>query len=204
MPLLADIGLDEVSEFAPAGFYIALRVGFAFPVEEVNNLPADWVSHYTQQRYMMFDPLIRWVYSATGYKRWGELAEDDPRGILGQAQVFGLRYGVAVSYFDDNKQGQRSYGLFARSDREMTDLEAKILLAFVKRRHEETAPPTNLTDAEIAALGMVKDGMRLKQIAHELGISEGAVKQRLKNAKMKLSANTSSQAAAMAAQFGLI
>ena len=37
---------------------------------------------------------------------------------------------------------------------------------------------------------MVKDGKRLKQIAHELGVSEGAVKQRLKNAKTKLGAAT--------------
>lgn len=51
---------------------------------------------------------------------------------------------------------------------------------------------------------MVKDGKRLKQIAHELGVSEGAVKQRLKNAKLKLGAATGAQAAARAAGFGLI
>jgi len=51
---------------------------------------------------------------------------------------------------------------------------------------------------------MVREGLRLKQIAHDLGVSEGAVKQRLKNAKSKLGANTSAQAAAMVADFGLI
>ncbi len=202
--MLADIGLDEIAEFAPTGYYIALRVGFAFPVEEINSLPPDWVSHYTQQRYMMFDPVIRWVYGNVGTIRWSELTEHDSKGILAQAQVFGLRYGAAVAYFDGNAQGQRSYGSFTRSDREFTDLEIKFLQAYVRRRHEETAPPTNLTQAELSALGMVKDGKRLKQIAHELGISEGAVKQRLKNAKLKLQANTSTQAAAIAAQHGLI
>ncbi len=202
--MLADIGEDEISEFAQAGFYIALRVGFAFPVEEINNLPDAWVSHYTKQRYMIFDPVIRWVYSHTGTTRWSELALDDPKGVLKQAQVFGLRYGIAVSHFDGNQQGQRSYGIFTRSDREFTDLETKFLYAFVQRRHQETAPPTNLTNAELSALRMVKDGMRLKQIAHEIDISEGAVKQRLKNAKLKLEANTSTQAAAIASQFGLI
>jgi len=51
---------------------------------------------------------------------------------------------------------------------------------------------------------MVKDGQRLKQIAYNLGVTEGAVKQRLKNAKIKLGANTSTQAATMARQFKLI
>lgn len=199
-----EIGLDEVNDFAPVGFYIALRVGFAFPVEEINSLPVDWVTHYTQQRYMMFDPVIRWVHSNTGTIRWSDLVDDDPRGVLPQAQVFGLRFGAAVSYFDGNEHGQRSYGSFVRGDREFTDLEIRVLLAYVKRRHDETAPPTNLTEAELSALGMVKDGKRLKQIAFELGISEGAVKQRLKNAKAKLSANTSTQAATIAAQHGLI
>ena len=51
---------------------------------------------------------------------------------------------------------------------------------------------------------MVRDGLRVKQIAYELGVSEGAVKQRLKNAKLKLGAQTGAQAAAMASEFGLI
>jgi len=51
---------------------------------------------------------------------------------------------------------------------------------------------------------MIKSGQRIKQIAHEIGVSEGAIKQRLKNAKRKMDAKTGPQAAAMASQFGLI
>lgn len=153
---------------------------------------------------MLFDPVIRWVYSNVGARRWSALPEGDERGVLGQAQAFGMRYGVAVSVFDGNEEGQRSFGSFARSDREFTDIEIALLLAYLTRRHKEMAPPTNLTQAEISALSMVRDGKRLKQIAHELGISEGAVKQRLKNAKAKLGAKTSTQASAIAAQHNII
>ena len=99
---------------------------------------------------------------------------------------------------------QRSFASFARSDREYTDLELKLLKAYLTRRHSEMAPPTNLTKAELEALSMVKDGKRLKEIAFELNVSEGAVKQRLKNAKLKLSAKTGAQAATLASQYGLI
>jgi LuxR family transcriptional regulator len=51
---------------------------------------------------------------------------------------------------------------------------------------------------------MIKDGKRLKEIAFDLGVTEGAVKQRLKNAKTKLGAKTGTQAAALASQYGLI
>ena len=198
------VGPDEIKLIAPVGHYIALRIGFAFPVEEVNALPADWVDHYTKQRFMLFDPVLRWVYDNTGATRWSEIETEDPRKILSQAQSFGLRYGATVSVFDGNVEGQRSYGSFLRKDREFTDLEMKLLRSYISRRHFEMTPPANLTAAELEALGMIKDGKRIKQIAHELGVTEGAVKQRLKNAKRKLNAKTSSQAATMARQFNLI
>lgn len=198
------LGPDDVAQIAPTGHYIALRIGFAFPMEEVNALPSDWVEHYTTHRFMLFDPVIRWVYGNTGAIRWSEIELDDPRRVLAQAQTFGLRYGAAIACFDGNAEGQRSFGSFVRNDREFLDLELKLLTAYINRRHSEMAPPTNLTQAELEALGMVRDGKRLKEIAHVLGVSEGAVKQRLKNAKLKLGAKTGSQAAAMAAQYGLI
>jgi LuxR family transcriptional regulator len=181
-----------------------LRVGFAFPMEEVNALPSPWVEHYTRQRFMLSDPVIRWIYANSGTVRWSEIAIDDPRGILTQARAFGLVFGAAVSVFDNNAEGLRSFGTFVRADREFDDVELKQLFQHVAGLHRDKAPPTNLTDAELEALKMVKDGLRLKQIAHELGVSEGAVKQRLKNAKIKLGAATGTQAATMAAGFGLI
>ena len=65
-------------------------------------------------------------------------------------------------------------------------------------------PPSNLTMAELEALRMVKNGLLLKQIAAQLGVSDGAVKQRLKNARLKLNAKTGTQAASMATAYGLI
>ena len=198
---LRDISLDDL---APAGYYVALRVGFAFPMEERNALPRDWVEHYTHHRLMMYDPVIRWVYANTGAARWSEIALDDPRNVLGMARDHGLTYGVAICCYDGNAEGQRSFGTFARSDREFQDDEIATLSAELDFLHGRSAPPSNLTRAELEALRFVKEGMRLKQIAHELGVSEGAIKQRLKNAKLKLGAATSAQAAALASDYGLI
>jgi len=198
------LGPEEIGQLAPSGYYVALRIGFAFPMEEVNAFPPEWISHYTKQRFMLFDPAVKWAYGNVGAIRWSEISDDDPKRIIAQAQTFGMRYGVTVSVFDSNADAQRSFASFTRADREYTDLEIKLLQAYLTRRHNETAPPTNLTKAELEALRMVKDGKRLKQIAYELSVSEGAVKQRLKNAKLKLGAKTGTQAAALANQYGLI
>lgn len=189
---------------APAGHYLALRVGFAFPLEEINGLPAEWVDTYTRNRYVLFDPVIRWCYQNTGIIRWSEIISNDPHGVLARAAAGGLRYGAAAAVLDDAAGVQRSLGYFARGDREFNEGEMAQLLAHLVRLHDAHRPPTSLTEAELEALRMVRDGLRLKQIAHDLGVSEGAVKQRLRNAKTKLGAATSTQAAALASGFGLI
>ena len=199
------MGEEELRHVAPLGVHIALRIGFAFPLEEINTLPAPWVEQYSRQRLMMYDPVMRWAYTNTGAIRWSALeGQDDQRKVLQQAKTFGLKFGVTVSVADEAGDGQRSFGSFLRSDREFSDLEVNLLRAYMTRRHTETAPPTNLTRAELEALRMIKDGKRLKEIAFELGVTEGAVKQRLKNAKLKLDAKTSTQAAALANQYGLL
>lgn len=189
---------------APAGYYLALRVGFAFPQEEVNALPAGWVEYYTQERLMLHDPVIRWVYGHTGTVRWSDIGLSDPKAILVAAQDYGLRHGVAVSCFDAAEGAVRSFGTFARDDRAFEDAEMAQLEQLIRALHMRKMPEVSLTAAEREALGMVKAGLRVKEIAHQLGVSEGAIKQRLSNAKRKLDAKTGAQAAAVASDLGLI
>lgn len=195
------------SEFAlisPTGYYMALRIGFAFPLVEHNVLPKEWVDHYTRENYMLADPVMRWLYSNSGHARWSAITIEDTRGVLKAAARYGLNYGVAVSLDDPGPKGQRSFGSFTRSDREFTDAEIEVLTGKLWRLHMALAPPTNLTEAELQALKMVREGLLIKEIAARLGVSEGAVKQRIKSAKLKLGAKTSSQAVSAATGYGLI
>ncbi len=194
----------EFAALAPAGYYVALRIGFAFPLAEHNALPAAWIDHYTRNSYMVFDPVMQWVYRNFGTVRWSEIELPDPYRVLSEAAQHGLRYGVAISLDDPGPKGQRSFGSFARSDRQFTDDEIATLRERLQWLHVAMAPPTNLTKAELEALRMVKDGLLVKEIANRLGVSEGAVKQRLKNAKLKLGAKTGSQAVSAATGYGLI
>jgi LuxR family transcriptional regulator len=197
-------GSLDFSLLAPSGYYIALRIGFAFPIAERNALPPEWVQHYTRQGFMLHDPVIRWLYANTGATRWSAIATADPHGIMEQARRYGLCYGAAISLRDPRDPGVRSFGSFARADREYSDGELAALAAELAALHAAFAPPENLTNAELEALALVKSGLLMKQIAARLGVSEGAVKQRLRNAKLKLGAKTASQAAAKASDFGLI
>ena len=198
-----------LSEIAPAGYLVALRFGLADAVFSDSTLPPKWASRYAQRGYLAFDPVVRRLFAAPGPVRFADIpGSEDPMAVLTQAAAFGLRHGVGLSFRDEEGAGavasQLSFGLFARSDREFSDLEIAELSAALEAAHVAWRPPAGVTRAEREALGKIRDGYLTKEIAAELGVTEGAIKQRLKNAKVKLGASTTAQAACLADDFGLI
>lgn len=188
--------LDDIVRIAPVGFYIALHVGFSFPKEEINRLPADWVEFYTINGLGVHDPVMRWFYGSAGIIRWSEIGLPDQREVMAAAKRHGLLHGAAATVPGIN--GRRSYANFFRYDRPFHDVELATLLQILTSLHNGNTEDVVLTPAEIEALRMQSEGKRLKQIAWELGISVSAVKARLANAKRKLGAQTASQAAVLA------
>lgn len=196
--------LDEFRTRAPAGFYLGLRVDFAFPLVEHKEFPAGKMRKYAALGLMVRDPAIAWVYHNDGAVRWSELGIKDRAGVFALARAHGLNFGAAVGCRDASGSGQLSFGLFARADREFKSDELACLISLMREVHAKHERPCNLTPVELETLGMVKNGLLMKEIANALGVTESAIKQRLKNARLKLRAKTGSQAAAKAAMLGII
>ena len=198
-------GLEiNFQDMAPLGYFYALQIGFAFPLEQMNTLPPSWVNLYTEKKLFFSDPIMRWGYTQLGIKRWSDLVKWDEEGVLEIAKSMDLNFGCVAACIDNLNDGRKSIAILARSDREYTDAELNKIERFLQKAHNSTASLSNITEAELEALGMIIKGMRLKEIAFQLGVTEGAVKQRLKNAKSKLGATTSAQAASLASSLGLV
>ena len=127
------------------------------------------------------------------------MAIADPHQVRGHGAVFGLAHGAAVSVSTPKDKGKRSFGLFYRDDRDYREAELDTLWRIMQKLHVGADAEKGLTNAEVEALQMQAGGLRLREIATQLGISESAVKARLNNAKRKLGAKTLSQAASIAA-----
>ncbi|AXQ95188.1 LuxR C-terminal-related transcriptional regulator [Cereibacter azotoformans] len=190
-------------DLAPAGSYVALRVGFLAPEEESNLFPSEWIRFYTTHAYGMKDPLTRWAATANGATRWSSVTLPDEAGVMAAYRLHGLRYGCVIGLpARISRSRKRTFGIFARSDREMTNAEIGALRASLAELH---APERDaLTQSQAEVLRMLSEGVRYKEIAWRLGITEGAVKARFKAACQRLGARTAVQAANIAQKRGLL
>jgi LuxR family transcriptional regulator len=196
-----DLGLSRLRKLAPEGYALALHIRFASANLMFQTYDPRWIERYTERGYMLCDPLVSWGFSAEGALRWSELPMPDPHNILGQAAEYGLKYGVAVSC---GPLSSRSIGGFARKDREFTDAEMRTIEETVRLLHEASTPAEGITAAQRHALRTIAIGYRHAEAAALLGISESALKARLKSARERLFARTTTEAIQRARQYNLL
>ncbi|OOY06701.1 autoinducer binding domain-containing protein [Thioclava sp. F28-4] len=190
------------AERAPAGCYIALRAGFFAPEAELNLFPADWINHYTFSGLALADPLLRWCQENSGYARWKDIDSFVGTDFMRDYRKFGFEFGSVVSIHGTEEMPKRSLGIFARADRELHVSEMEEIETVLARIH--AAEPEMPTEAQMQALQLYSKGYLHKQVAHELQLSVGGVKARLRGAADRLGAKTLREAASIAASRGLL
>jgi DNA-binding CsgD family transcriptional regulator len=191
-----------LSKFAPGGYYIALRVGFYAPERELNGFASEWSDHYTREGLALVDPYMRWCQGNLGILRWSDVDLPDPSAVASAYRRFGFLFGASASIGGTATVPKRSFGVFAHPQREFRDDELSFLHRALGQLHD--ASNDVLTPAQAAALRLLSQGKRQKEIAMLLGISISAVKARLKSAAQRLGASTPIEAASIAASGGML
>lgn len=196
-----DVELHRLSLFAPAGYFVGLHIRFTAPLLTFQTFDQAWIDHYTEQGFVLRDPMVAWGFSTEGHIRWSDPSLPDPFHLFDEAARFGLRYGVTLSC---GPIRSRTIASFARSDREVTDDEIAECTRIVHRMHDMTEPPHDLTKAQIDALRCIASGHRHAAAAEKLGISESALKARIISARSRLMARTTAEAIQRAKDYRLI
>lgn len=196
-----DQGLAKLSDLAPKGYALGLHIRYASAHIMIQTYDPRWSQIYTEKGYMLADPMVFWGFGNEGTIRWSDLNLPDPHGILSQAGGFGLKYGVAVSH---GSTASRTIGGFAREDREFADDEIAEIHALVVELHEKSTPPEQLTSAQRMALRLIAKGSRHAEAAALLGISESALKARLRSARERLFVRTTAEAIQRAQEYNLL
>lgn len=186
-----DVELQNVARLATAGYFIGLHIRFTSPLLTFQTYDQRWIDHYTENGYVLRDPMTAWGFSRTGWIRWSDPELPDPFGLFKEAAAFGLKFGVTVAC---GPIKSRTIASFARHDREFRDDEIARFERAVKRLYELSEPPEALTEAQIEALRCIAGGDRFAAAAEKLGISESALKARISSARERLMARTTAEA----------
>ncbi len=186
-----DVELHRLELLATAGFFIGLHIRFTSPLFTFQTYDQGWIDHYTENGYVLRDPMTAWGFAKTGWIRWSDPELPDPFGLFTEAATYGLRYGCTVAC---GPIKSRTIASFARTDREFRDDEIAMIEPMVLHLHDLTEPPEALTEAQIEALRCIAGGDRFTAAAEKLGISESALKARITSARNRLMARTTAEA----------
>lgn len=196
-----DPELNQLALMAPAGYFLGLHIRFTSPLISFQTYDQAWVDHYTENGFVLRDPMTAWGFSTVGSIRWSDRSIPDPFGLFKEAARFGLHHGVTIAC---GPIKSRTIASFARADREFEDSEIDAILVLVHRLHDMTQPPDELTKAQIDALRCIAGGDRHAAAAAKLGISESALKARITSARVRLMARTTAEAIQRAKDYRLI
>lgn len=198
---VVDRELSRLGDLAPRGYFAALHIRFTSPLMSFVTYDPKWTDHYTENGYVLRDPMTAWGFCTTGWTRWSDSIIPDPFGIFKEAASYGLKYGATISC---GPIRSRTVVSVARADREFEESEIVEAQVIANQLHDMTDPPHRLTKAQAEALKLIADGYRHAAAAAKIGISESALKARLTAARQRLMARTTAEAIQRAKDYGLL
>lgn len=188
---LIDRDVARLDAIAPGGYLLALRIRGTAPLQAYKTYPQAWIDEYTQNGYMLRDPLLTWAMTVGGTIRWSSAFLPDPFGIFRKAARHGLHYGASVACGPLNSLTICSMG---RGDREFSDDEIAEAKAIVFALHEAAQLPANLSSDERDLLTSIAEGKGSAAIARSLGLTTDEVRDRIETLCGALLARTPEEA----------
>ena len=192
----------------PGGYMLALNIRYLTPEFLQSTYPSDWVTIYTDRRYVLFDPVVVWARFSVGTTRWSEIPTGYSRGaglhILDHASKFGLNYGGVVSSRGPSGSHCLCVLSGARADRELRLSELQSMAAIFDEIVEAVGEHAGLAEVELEALRDLAAGLTHNEIADQRGVSPATIKKRLERAREVLGARNAVHAVAIATRRGLI
>jgi LuxR family transcriptional regulator len=146
--------VDRASTLAPAGYAVALHIRYMSPTYLLQDYPTSWKEYYSTNSLVLVDPTVAWGFSNEGSCRWSDLT-DDPSRVMSRAATHGLKYGIVCA---TELNGSRSFGSFARSEREFNQSEIVELTDIFKWLHSATCSsndPSHETIDAVRAMSLI-------------------------------------------------
>ncbi len=85
--------LGRLRTYCDRGFALAIHIRYTRPTLLYQTYAQDWADHYSENGYMLSDPVVGWGLGNTGWVEWATLTDQDPQGVISDAVAHGLTNG---------------------------------------------------------------------------------------------------------------
>ena len=127
--------LSQLARKCDSGFAIAVHIRYTRPSLLYQTYAQDWNDHYSEQGYMLTDPVVHWGLTQTGWVAWDDLLDKDTAGVLADAKKFGLNHGWTYAVGDAHS---RTISGHTRSDTTFSDQDRAEIIAIIDEIHTLT------------------------------------------------------------------
>lgn len=199
---------DMFIQLGNRGYTIALNIRNVTPEYYHSTFPDEWVDEYTTEGYVFCDPVIQFLATSSGAKRWSEVKSlpipGKTKKFKASAERFGLKYGLAVAKTNNTGKKFRHLLSIARDDREFEEAELREAAAMFEALLAQIDPKQHLSERMLMILAEFAQGGSAASAAKVVHVSEATVKKDMEAARGILSAKTITEAVAVAMSRRLI
>ncbi len=128
--------LSRLRGYCDSGFALAIHIRLTRPTLLFQTYDQAWSDHYSENGYMLSDPVVHWGLTHVGRVVWDSLADQDPEGVFQAAKDFGLYHGWT---FAIGEMADKTIAGMTRSDRAHSAAEVAEIEAIVSEIHTLTA-----------------------------------------------------------------
>jgi LuxR family transcriptional regulator, quorum-sensing system regulator SdiA len=141
--------LGKIAVLCDTGYLLAAQIRYTRPSLMYRTYPQAWIDYYSEQGYMMSDPVVHWGLTHTGVVLWSELTGQDPEGVVAAAGSYGLNNGW--TYATGPSTG-RTIASMTKSGADFTAAQQADIIALVDQVHALTVDFDQLPTATQEAL----------------------------------------------------
>ncbi|MBW3243496.1 autoinducer binding domain-containing protein [Epibacterium sp. DP7N7-1] len=191
----------ELTSVGDAGYCMMLHMSHWRTAFSYGTHRSDWLNVYAANNFILLDPIMLWAMTNTGVRRWSDISfHGHPQHafIMDRAREFDLNYGAVAVTKSAYLENKRCMVCVARTDREINDQELGRLSATLREIVDDHDERMGLSDADVATIQKLAEGMSQDIIAHEMNVTRDAVKKRIERIRKRLGAKNTTHIVSMA------
>lgn len=127
--------LSQLARKCDSGFAVAVHIRYTRPSILYQTYAQKWIDHYSENGFMLTDPVVRWGLTQTGWVAWDDLRDQDTAGVLAAAKKFGLNHGWTYAVGDAQS---RTISGHTRSKTEFSDQDRTEIMGIIDEIHALT------------------------------------------------------------------